>query len=151
MYMYMCIAEKQYKDDARIFNKYNELMSFRHEKVIIYNLKQYFSFFALCHFFRSQFSRSQKGRDTSAISNNCFAMTICINHMVDTQSSQSNYWGYVFMLYSLGNGHSLRKVYVLQNCIISFISLLETLQVLSVLVIHQGKGFYQTKGQRCEV
>ena len=60
-------------------SKYNKLLSFRHEEVNIYNLQgvhvlQFHqrSVYLDCnytYFFRPQFSSTQKGRDTSAMSN----------------------------------------------------------------------------------
>ena len=60
--------------------KYDKLLSFRHNEVIIYNLEGVLrsvyqtsvyldSNQAYTYFFRPQLSRTQKGRDTDAISN----------------------------------------------------------------------------------
>ena len=61
-------------------SKYNKLLSFRHEEVIIWNLEGVLQLVhqrsvyldcnqAYTYFFRPQVSSTQKGRDTSAISN----------------------------------------------------------------------------------
>ena len=51
------------------------------------------------------------------------------------------------MLYSLVSGHSVTERFMYFRIALLFISLLETLQVLSVLVIHRGKGFIKLRAK----
>ena len=57
---------------ASLTSSYNKLLSFRHEEVMIYNLKEYFMCNLDCSYTYFQLSRTQNGRDTSAISNDLY-------------------------------------------------------------------------------
>ena len=67
-------------------SKYNTLLSFRHEEVIIRTLKEYFSQFIKdvyldcnhAYFFRPQLLRTQKGRYTSAAISNPKALQMFV-------------------------------------------------------------------------